>query len=119
MKVLQTLGASGQTGFPGIFYYRRTPTSIEIFDSRNPDRKAPSTVIPSSVWEDILREIQNHEPKSFTLSDQENGLYAILSDCGVTNTTQRAQIAAILEHEGSIDLNGRNQNPINLVNDMG
>lgn len=118
MKVLQTLGDSGRTGLPGSFYYRRTPDGLDIYNPDASSSSNPNLHVYNDKWNDILSSIKEHT--SFTLSsqDSDSGLYGILKECGYSNTTDCARIAAILEHEGSIDLNGKGLSPINLVNDM-
>lgn len=118
MKVLQTLGVSGQTGMPGIFFYRRTAAGIDIYnaDATSPSESVPDIHIPSKDWNAMLKHVAEYS--TFTLSGQENSLYSILKECGYNQTGEFSRIAAILEHEGSIDLNGRNNSPINLRSDL-
>lgn len=120
MKVLQTLGSGGRTGMPGIFFYRRAPQGIEIFnkETTNPSQAQPSLTISNQAWKGILDALSN--ASSFTLSGPiaPDGLYGILKTCGRWNETEMSRIAAILMNEGSINLNGRNDNPINLRSDV-
>lgn len=109
MQVLRTLGSSGRTGSPGIFSYQRTPNGVDIYDKDG----NLALQISNQDWTNILLAISN--VGSFSLSD---GLYGILDNCGYKNTSDKARIAKILEHEGSISLNGRGNDPINLVNCM-
>lgn len=111
MQLLRTLGYSGRTGSPGIFFYQRVPQGINIYDKdENLDLQ-----ISNEKWSEILTAISVEG--AFSLSSQ-NGLYGILDKCGYKNTSDKARIAKILEHEGSIALNGRGSDPINLFNAM-
>lgn len=112
MRILQTLGNSIQTQMPGAFFYRRVPSGIEIF---NVDGSLTDE-ISNNDWRTILTCVSQNS--KFTLTGGSNSLYSILSSCNYTNTTLCSRIAAILEHEGSIDFDGSVNRPINLRSDM-
>lgn len=116
MKVLQTIGSSGQGNAPTAFFYRRQLDSVYT--------EEPGTghvhEFTDRQWKEILKEL-HASSGSFSLS---GGLYNLLDraadNAGINHwqTTEKAKIAAILEHEGSIDHCGNINAPINLISDI-
>jgi hypothetical protein len=101
MKVLQSLGQHGGTQQVAIFQYRRTPQGIEI--QSVPDGESFS--ISTEEWQSMLEKLGQSSRATFPLSG-ENSLHGRILEAlpgkGFT-PSHAAKIAAILEHEGSID----------------
>lgn len=117
MKVLQSLGkAKGQT--EATFRYRRSSTGVTIDASINANYNQPLKQITLSnvEWNAILAAIENAANETFRITntgapgDQPtqslNQLFAAaVTPTGWTwNDSWVAYVAAILEHEGSLDL---------------
>lgn len=117
MKVLQTLGSSGQSGEPTAFFYRRQPGGVY---TKEPGTNGRVHTFTDDEWQAILAELHGSS-RSFSLSE---GLYSILNRAadraGISHwqAPEKAKIAAILEHEGSIDHAGTGNRPINLISDI-
>ena len=120
MKVLQTLGRHGATAQEGVFQYRRgvqgvfIDGAIGLATSLNPSQ----ILITPQEWQEILQRIQNTQFGTFRLSGSNVAitgpnhiLYEEIS-AAVPHPTHgwnwtdswRAYVAAILEHEGSVDI---------------
>lgn len=117
MKVLQSLGkAKGQT--EATFRYRRSSTGVMIDASINANyNQSPKQITLSNVeWSAILGTIENAKYETFRITntgaagDQPTQSLNELFADAVTptdwnwNDSWVAYIAAILEHEGSLDL---------------
>ncbi len=119
MKVLQTIGRHGGHQ-EGIFQYKRGASGVTVDASIGQAQLDPNTIlITTEEWTAILQAIQNCSQATFRLSgsNQSNPpppnqvLYDVVSravpnpaDNWSWNDSWRAYVAAILEHEGSIDL---------------
>ena len=113
MKVLQTIGArAGQQ--PGIFQYKRTPEGVHI-DSSVGQTANPSVLnFSSEEWDDLLSDLNGKTVYTLSeLKDVIDGNFRrIYPDF---NGSDAACIAAILEHEGSIDHYGGTSGPSQTV----
>ncbi|MDU6227925.1 MAG: hypothetical protein E6625_20480 [Enterobacter asburiae] len=110
MKVLQTLGSYNYNGQVGIFQYRRIVAGVEI----NPlDHNLHSVVIPHNSWTNMLTFLDGLQKKVNGLSDLKKALSQALRGVQGIHNNHMPAVAAILEHEGSIDhyggKMGRNQ----------
>ena len=116
MKVLQTLGRHGGMQ-EGVFQYKRTPNGLSI-STFTAATQAPIE-ITNEEWQAILEAIDNATGSSFRLTvpgvtstnPPYQSLYTLFSTAVPTpvggwnwSDSYRSYIAAILEHEGSIDL---------------
>ncbi|GAB7501422.1 hypothetical protein [Bilophila wadsworthia] len=115
MKGLQTIGTS--KGKPSLFFYRRIVGGIEIFD----EKMEHSQYIENKHWNILLRRLAK-KGESFSLSQERGSLYRILKNISDKytlkwSTWEMSRIAAILEHEGSIDFYSGVKGPILLVKD--
>lgn len=117
MKVLQTLGRHQSTQQEGIFQYKRSTQGVEI------DLSVGQTSLPiqqitltADEWQRILAAIEHAHGQTFRLTRSttgnapHNSLYDTISgavphpNAGFNwNDSYRACVAAILEHEGTID----------------
>lgn len=117
MKVLQSLGkARGQT--EATFRYRRSSDGVTIDASINANyNQTPKQIALSNVeWNTILKAIETAQFETFritntgTAGDQPTQSLNLLFSSAVTpkgwtwNDSWVAYVAAILEHEGSLDL---------------
>lgn len=107
MKVLQTLGHSGGKEFPREFFYKRAAKGVYIYENKN---EAPK-IISHQNWAQLISVIAREERQTFPLSSTDPDEVTIHTIIGkflgnkyynITPTTE-ACIAAILEHEGTID----------------
>ncbi|MBP2835687.1 hypothetical protein [Dickeya parazeae] len=101
MKVLQTLGVHGSTGQAGIFQYRRTAQGIEIDSSIGFSSTGGRTIILHQSWINLLITF-SQQNSVWDLSSLRTYIQNYLSVDGSTASA----VAAILEHEGSMDLYG-------------
>ncbi|WJY13618.1 hypothetical protein PCO82_06700 [Pectobacteriaceae bacterium CE90] len=101
MKVLQTLGVHGATGQAGIFQYRRTGNGIEVDLSIGFSNTAGRVVISHQDWERLLYDFLQQN-SVWDLSSLRSFIQTRLTVDGSTASA----VAAILEHEGSMDLYG-------------
>lgn len=95
----------------GIFRYRRTPEAVEIYAALDEN---PATVIPTSAWISLLTGLRGFggaiaiRPGTIGgLHDIDSVVRGIANQSGVQlgNVDQAVpRIVAVLEHEGSIDL---------------
>ena len=113
MKVLQTLGKHGGAQ-EGIFQYKRTALGVHIdYSVGRIDPQQPQQIlITNNDWCLLLEELQNMTKTTFSLSSE---LYQFISKVkpklsslnGIPlSDSIKASIAAILEHEGTLDLYG-------------
>jgi hypothetical protein len=107
MKVLQTLGAHGATDHVGIFQYRRFSGGIDLWPSYKQGGKILKRIIIShQKWQDLLDDIAKMSEKSLSLDSLKAKIYESLKGTTGLQKNHCPSIAAILEHEGSIDLYG-------------
>jgi hypothetical protein len=119
MRVLQTLGRHGGTNQEGIFQYRRTARGIFVDGSvgRASSLNPASILLTHEEWRKILESIAEAPQGSFRLSGSDvpappnQVLYDFISSAVPSpiegwkwTDSWRAYVAAILEHEGSVDL---------------
>lgn len=111
MKVLQTIGKEGGVQ-AGVFQYKRSSAGVTIDTTvGNTTTTMPAPiVIPATEWDSILKAIETHSTKTFTLSEGgasgKKSLYEIVQGASSVvgkNINLRPYVCAILEHEGSID----------------
>jgi hypothetical protein len=119
MKVLQTLGRHRGTQ-EGIFQYKRGSAGVTIDGAVGRADLTPNRIILThDEWRNILAAIENSSQGSFRLSGFDlpappalnQALYNVISDAVPHpaggwrwHDSWRAYVAAILEHEGSVDL---------------
>lgn len=102
MKVLQTLGVHGATGQAGIFQYRRGHNGIEIDLTIGFSNAGSKTTVTHTQWESLLQALKQLNTTVWDLS----GLRTFIQTTVGTDGSTASAIAAILEHEGSMDLYG-------------
>jgi hypothetical protein len=130
MRVLQSLGEASKTVQAGVFQYRRTDVGVELDLSigQAPSVLQPKVLISHRDWVMLLRAFVGGK-KVFRLTrkagkasvyDRVEQVFRTLPSCsGVAwNDSYAACIAAILEHEGSLDLHGGRSGPIHLKRDF-
>lgn len=104
MKVLQTLGKHGGQQ-EGVFQYRRDSRGVYIEPFL--ETQAPIHV-PNDQWSSILTELEANTTFRLTRSDSDgpSSLYDLIQKNApsAVSDSHRSYVAAILEHEGSIDL---------------
>ncbi|MFQ2548458.1 hypothetical protein ACK305_14370 [Aeromonas caviae] len=98
MKVLQTLGVHGPTQQAGIFQYKRTSTGVHIDTTVGQAADAGTMDIPADNWGQMIDAISERKGVH-SLQD----LKGIISEQLGVDGTGAAAVAAILEHEGSVD----------------
>lgn len=101
MKVLQSLGQHGGTQKVAVFQYRRTPNGVEIESVPEGD----SISISAQEWQSMLDKLAQSLRGTFPLSG-EDSLHSRILDAlpgKGFNPSHAAKIAAVLEHEGSVD----------------
>lgn len=118
MKVLETLGRHQPTQQKGIFQYRRTQAGVQIDTTVG---QAPSAqplgivTIPHQEWNQILDAIAVAQNNTFRIQASATGnnpqqdLNTIIQNAAPTargNTSVTSYVAAILEHEGTVELYG-------------
>jgi hypothetical protein len=117
MKVLQTLERHKHTAQEGIFQYRRTRAGVEIDASiGRADLDPAKIVLSNDEWVAILKAIGGCRGKTFrltwtkTAAPPKQSLYNTISRAVPKpgggwkwNDSYRSYVAAVLEHEGSID----------------
>ena len=118
MKVLQTLGRYGG-GQEGIFQYRRTKDGVVIDSSVGQATLHPSQIqITTQEWCDIISALNQNQHSTFRLTGKapfntpphqsvwEIVKQALPNPCGGWKWHQSwaSYVAAILEHEGTLDL---------------
>lgn len=136
MKVLQTLGRHQANGQEGIFQYRRTPDGVVIDSSVGQANLNPATfTLTSNEWQAILTAIRaagttyrltrtnTPDPPRLSLYDMISNAVPNPAGGWVWTDSHRSYVAAILEHEGSIDhyagtLGGGHTTPIILAHDV-
>lgn len=103
MKVLQTLGVHASTQQPGIFQYKRDQKGVYI-DLRVGQTESKDTFyIDHDTWAGLLKVIDDGGRKTFPLSGDDS-LYSRIKGAVAELTDSHVScIAAILEHEGSVD----------------
>ncbi len=110
MKFVETLGI--HRGNSGVFRYKRDSRNITIDWSISNKNSGSESVIKISNdnWNKLLSVIESTDKNSFGLTSAggigqpANNLYDIIKDTiNITDTSIRAYICAILEHEGSLD----------------
>lgn len=107
MKVLQTLGAHGATDHVGIFQYRRFSGGIDLWPAYKQNGKILKRIlIPHHKWQELLDDIANMPEKSLSLDSLKTKISESLKGTTGFQTNHSPSIAAILEHEGAIDLYG-------------
>ncbi len=104
MKVLQTLGAHNKSGMVGVFQYRRIESGVEI----NPmyyrgNRQLPQVIIPHDNWVDMLKHLAKIQKRVNGLTPLKTELRKALRGVPNIHANHMPAVAAILEHEGSID----------------
>lgn len=109
MKALQTLGPGAQKGIRGIFFYRRIPGGIEIYDGdiSTPSNASPAQTISNDEWDKILGALAGRKTLRLSNPNQDKGLYGILRRVKRYSPREMARIAAILHNEGSVESHGR------------
>lgn len=119
MKVLQTLGRHSQAE-EGIFAYRRTVKGVEISAMGTANLNPKTVVITHDEWATILKAVSGDN--LYRLSESSSGdppkaeLHVTIMKSFKPNgwaweTSRAAYVAAILEHEGSVDLYGGGGGP--------
>ncbi|WP_027711499.1 hypothetical protein [Dickeya chrysanthemi] len=104
MKVLQTLGAYNKNGQVGIFQYRRVASGVEINPMYTPGKKQLSqVVIPHDKWTAMLANLSTLQKKVNGLTPLKKVLSNALRGIPGIHNNHMPAVAAILEHEGSID----------------
>lgn len=102
MKILQSLGQ--RSGTEGVFSYARTAAGIHIIPISA--ESVTERTLEAVKWDTLLTLLQNEGSTAFRLTDaedpKETSLYGIIKTAGFTQA-YCPYIAAILEHEGSID----------------
>ena len=125
MRVLQTLGRHKLTNQEGIFQYRRDHDGVYLDFSVGLTTSLPATAIrfAHAQWTSILTAFANQPNTTFRLTASNAGqvppfqsVYDTLKNCGTSPTDAAAggnvawhdsycaAVAAVLEHEGSLDL---------------
>ena len=101
MKVLQSLGQHGGTQQVAVFQYRRNPAGVEVQSVPAGD----SFCISAQEWQSMLGKLAQSSRATFPLSGEDSLHSRILEALPGKgfNPSHAAKIAAILEHEGSID----------------
>jgi len=107
MKVLQTLGAHGRTDHVGIFQYRRFDGGIDLWPTYKEGGKVLKRInITHQKWQDLLKDVASIPGKSISLSSLRDVIYNSLKGTTGLHKNHSPAVAAILEHEGAIDLYG-------------
>jgi hypothetical protein len=119
MKVLQTLGRHASVS-EGIFAYRRARGGVEITAMGTNQQAGQTISISHADWGAILHAVgganlyrlsttASNDPPVEVLHDTIMGAFAPVG--WTWNTSWAAYVAAILEHEGSVDLYGGGGGP--------
>ena len=112
MKVLQTLGAYNKNGQVGIFQYRSVVSGIEINPMYHAGKKPLSqVVIPHDNWTAMLTQLSILQKKVNGLTPLKKALRNALRGVQGIHNNHMPAVAAILEHEGSIDHYGGKMGP--------
>lgn len=98
MKVLQTLGVHAPTRQAGIFQYKRTSTGVHIDTTVGQAAEGGTYFILNDAWGAMIAALSSGGVVN-TLQELKGIISAQLGVDG----TGAAAVAAILEHEGSID----------------
>lgn len=119
MKVLETLGRHQSTQQKGIFQYRRTTAGVEIDAAVGLAaslQNQPIVTITHAQWMAILTAISNAGYATFRIqASSASGVPPHLNLDSIIqtavphlqgNTSLTSYVAAILEHEGTIELYG-------------
>ncbi|EMG7908829.1 hypothetical protein ABKT78_02090 [Enterobacter ludwigii] len=115
MKVLQTLGAHGKSNHVGIFQYRRFVNGVDIWPSyKIGNRLLARILISHSDWDRLLAHVGSLTKHHYTLTDLKTEICKCLKGVTDFHTNHGPAIAAILEHEGTIDHYGGKSAAINL-----
>ncbi|SKA79314.1 hypothetical protein SAMN03097719_3216 [Pantoea ananatis] len=102
MKVLQTLGSwQGAGSKAGVFKYRRYEKGIDLIPYNN--SRLPPIIITHSSWEVLLVDLSSLKNKTISLDDLKDEIKTSLSKTMKISQNHTPAIAAILEHEGSVD----------------
>lgn len=104
MKVLQTLGPYNKDSQVGIFQYRRVSAGVEIIPIDQIGKNSlNSVIIPHDNWLEMLSELAGDTNTVHGLTALKNNLKKYLGKVTGLHNNHMPAVAAILEHEGSID----------------
>lgn len=103
MQILKTLGQYSGRNHP--FYYKRTVNGIYIRGPIDGTSEPKEYVITHEDWISILTYIDSMERKTFRIRDGEQDIESIVRECtDIKTSSMGAYVAAILVHEGSMEL---------------
>lgn len=104
MKVLQTLGPYNKDSQVGIFQYRRVQAGVEIIPidqmGKIPLKKV---MIPHDNWLAMLVQLSANTKTVHGLTPLKEALKSYIGKVPGLHNNHMPAVAAILEHEGSID----------------
>ena len=104
MKVLQTIGPYNKDGQVGIFQYRRVSAGVQIIPIDQAGKNPLSSVmIPHANWLDMLSKLAANANTVHGLTPLKRDLKKYLGKVTSLHNNHMPAVAAILEHEGSID----------------